>query len=134
MPNPASPADVAARWRPLSSDEELVAERLLGDAWAELLVRVPTLEARLEAETLSSAVVTRVLASMVLRVLRNPDGKRIEAIDDYQYTRDDAVSSGVLYATAEELALLAEPGNTGAAFTISPFGEPGYSTVDDFVT
>ena len=41
---------------------------------------------------------------MALRVLRNPDGKVEESIDDYRYRRDALLASGVLHVTDDELA------------------------------
>ncbi len=109
MVNPATPADLAARWRPLNTAEAAIAQTLLDDAYAILLARLPTLEARMSAvpPTVSAELVVGVICSMVLRVLRNPDGKRQESIDDYSWTRDNAVSAGLLYASEDELRLMA---------------------------
>lgn len=103
MPNPAMPADIEARWRPLTPAERSVAATYLDDAWWLLLARRPTLEADMESSTVLVGNVVRVLASMVLRVLLNPEGKSEESIDDYRYRRDALVSSGVLHVTDDEL-------------------------------
>lgn len=128
--NPASVSDIESRWRSLSAEEETVAASLLGDAWEILKARVPSLASRLDAAppTLASALVVAVLSAMVLRVMQNPTGLRQESIDDYTWIRDNAVSSGLLYASDDELALLSPAGDTAAAFSIRPFGEPGYDT------
>ena len=128
MANPAQISDLEARWRPLTAAETTVAEALLEDAWQILLARVPLLQSRLDAATLDPALVVAVESAMVLRVLRNPDGKRQESIDDYSWTRDNAVSAGLLYATDDEVALLSPSGASTNAFTITPYGEPGYAT------
>ena len=104
MPNPATAADVAARWRTLSAEETTVATTLLDDAWLMLLGRLPSLEDNITAGTVTEANVVRVLATMVLRVLKNPDGKSEEAVDDYRYRRDSSLSAGLLYVTPDELA------------------------------
>lgn len=104
MANPATVTDVEDRWRPLTTDETVVAQTFLTDAWALLTARRPTLEADITAGTVTTANAVRVVVAMVLRVLRNPDGKRIESIDDYSYTRDDEVSTGLLHVTPAELA------------------------------
>lgn len=78
MPYPVTPADVAARWRPLDTAETNVATVLLGDAEVMLNRKRPGLEA---AVALAPGVVghvpvrlvVAVLADMVQRVLRNPD-------------------------------------------------------------
>ncbi len=110
MANPATTFDVEARWRSLTVDEQVNAEAFLVDAWALLTSRRPTLEADILAGTVTTSNAVRVVVAMVLRVMRNPDGKRSESIDDYSYTRDDQVSGGLLHVTAVELADLTPDG------------------------
>ena len=112
MPNPASTSDIEARWRNLSLQEATNAATFLDDAWNLLLGRRPTLEADIAAGTVTTANVVRVVCAMVLRVLKNPDGKTEESVDDYSYKRDGAVSSGALYVTPDELADVT-PGRRG---------------------
>ena len=130
MANPVTVADLEARWRPLTPVEASVAASLLADAWAIMLARVPDVEARLSS-TLSGDLVVAVESAMVLRVLRNPDGKRQETIDDYSWTRDNAVSAGLLYLSDEELALLGPSGAASNAFSIRPYGAPDGGVQDD---
>jgi hypothetical protein len=60
---------------------------------------------------------------MVLRVLNNPNGKLQETQDDYSYRLDAAVSTGALYVSEAEVALLgANNSVSGSGFTIRPFG------------
>lgn len=106
MLNPVSLPDLEARFRSLTTQETPVAEALLADSWEELQARVPTLAARAEAGTVSVGLIRRVVAAMVVRVLRNPDAIRQWAIDDASFTRDQLVSGGLLFATADEVALL----------------------------
>lgn len=106
MANPALIADLEARFRPLSDAEKTNAQAWLDDAWEELLVRVPDLEARMSDGRTSAGMVRRVVAAMVVRVLRNPDAIRQWGVDDATFTRDTLLSSGVLYATEDEVALL----------------------------
>lgn len=104
----ATVTDLEERWRPLTDAERSVAQAVLTDAWeAVLLPQRPNLPAQVAAGVVSERTVRFVLCSMVLRVLRNPDGKVQESIDDYRYQRDAAVSSGSLYASVDELAMLA---------------------------
>lgn len=130
--NPVSVADLEARWRPLTSDQQITAQAMLDDAWAILSTRLPNLPTDVTVvPPATTAVVSRevlvaVMSAMVLRVLRNPDGKVSETIDDYTYRRSDAVANGALYVTPDELGLLS-PAGSGSAFTIRPFGEPGYA-------
>ena len=104
MTNPATVDDVVSRFRPLTTAEQVVAQTLLGDAWEMLLGRRPNLEADITSGAISEATVVRVVANMVIRVLRNPDGYLQESIDDYTYRRDAVVSTGLLHLTPDELA------------------------------
>ncbi len=104
MPNPVTLMDLEARWRPLTPQQALNASAYLDDAWWMLTGRRSTLEADMAAGTVATGNVVRVVTAMVLRILRNPDGKLEESIDDYRYRRDALVSSGRLHVTADELA------------------------------
>lgn len=120
MSNPATTDDLGARWRPLSEQETTNGQTFLEDAWRMLRRRFPDLEAAVAADADLSAEVVRVMATAVLRVMMNPEGKRQESIDDYAWTRDQAVSAGVLYFTADELDAIAdEPDTRGPAFSFS---------------
>lgn len=124
MENPVTVTDLEERWRPLTPAERVNAGALLADAWS--LVTGPTgrsgLPADLDAGSVPVGSVVAVLSAAVLRVLRNPDGKVSETIDDYAYRRADGVSDGSLYLTADELARLtpAAVDVTRGAFTIRP--------------
>lgn len=123
MDSPATTTDVAARWRTLTPAEELKASTLLDDSWALIQLRNSTVPTRLTALTLSTTLVIMVQCAMVIRVLRNPDGKRQEQIEDYSYTRD-ASQSGELYLSDDEFNLLAVVTSESDAFTIRPWHDP----------
>lgn len=99
-------SDIEARWRPLSAAESLVAAAVITDALGILNTRRPSMDAEIIAGLVTSDNVTAVVSAMVLRVLKNPDGKGEEGIDDYHYKRDAAVASGVLYVSDDELRLI----------------------------
>jgi len=99
-------ADLEARWRPLTAAETVVATAMIDDAMTLLTVRRPTLLADVTAGLVTQESVVFVVSAMVLRVLKNPESKRQESIDDYAWTRDTAVSSGALYVSDDELRLL----------------------------
>ncbi len=126
MPNPATTADLVARWRPLSTLETTVGATLLDDAYIELkrlfVKRNADLDTLLTANADDFvAAVVKVLATAVLRVMKNPDGKRSEKIDDYEWLRDNAVSAGLLYFTDDELdGLLPGAGVKGRAYSLNP--------------
>jgi hypothetical protein len=128
--NPVIVADLEARFRSLTEDEHDVAQALLDDAWAILLVNKPNLETQIADGDVSREIVTFVVSAMALRVLRNPEGIRQWSIDDASFTRDNALSAGGLYLSPDELRLLSPAASgTGAAFTISPTNDgPGYRT------
>jgi len=126
MPNPVTPSDLADRLgRDLTTTETTTATALLVDAWAVLIARDPSIDARLTDSSLSADLVRVVVSAMVLRVLRNPDGKRQEAIDDYSWTRDTSLAGGSLYVSDDELALLAAPytGSTRGSVRMVAYGE-----------
>lgn len=114
MTNPASTSDLADRWRPLSSQEETNGEVFLDDAWRMLRRKVEGIDDLIEDDPDFEGEVVRILCAAVLRVMKNPDGKRQESIDDYSWTRDQALSAGLLYFTADELGDLTPDGNSGA--------------------
>ena len=109
----ATLTDLADRLgRDLTVTEERQATALLTDATAIILDRFPQYEATPTGTSLA------VCAAMVLRVLRNPEGRRQESIDDYSYTIDSSRSAGELYLTSNEVESL-RPIRTGA-FSIVP--------------
>lgn len=132
----ATTADVAVSLgRDLTSDEVTRATTLLGRVETIIKRRITDLVTRIAADADLEDVVIRVESDAVARVLLNPNGVYQERVDDYSYTRDRAVSSGALYVSdAEWDDLLTTPGTSVAseAFSIRPFGEPGYADdVDD---
>jgi hypothetical protein len=125
MPNPVTVSEIETRFRPLDAAEESSVQFLLDDAWAVLLVSVPDLEDRMTSGAVTGPLASFVVSSMVLRVLRNPNGVRQWSVDDYSETRDNAVSSGALYVAPGEVDLLtgrANPQRRGA-FSVGP-GQP----------
>lgn len=99
-------SDLEARWRPLSASEAVVAQAYIDDAMSILTARRPSLAADVLAGLVSLESATFVVTSMVLRVLKNPDGKGEESIDDYRYKRDASIASGALYVSDDELLMV----------------------------
>lgn len=104
--NPVIVDDVEERFRSLTDAEKRVAEALLDDAWEELSARVPMLADRRAGGLVTDGLVRRVVAAMVIRVLRNPEAIRQWSVDDASFTRDSVVSSGLLFVSDGEVALL----------------------------
>lgn len=117
MANPVLITDLEARFRPLVGNERTVAQSLIDDAWAIACTQLPALA----SSTAPDGTVRAVIAGMIVRVLRNPEGLRSFTSDDASFTRDNAVSSGGLYLSADELALLstAVGGARRGAFSIA---------------
>lgn len=127
----ATSQDVAEELgRPIASlsDEEILQfNRWLRRAEATIKVRIPTLDAMVTAGTLTAETVAGVEAAAVARKALNPEGKQSETIDDYTYRLTDAASSTDILITDAEWSLLIPAGGSDA-FTISPYGVPGYRT------
>ena len=115
-----TPDDVAAGWRPLSDAEVTTALGLIGEALVLLTVEVPGFDSK------DPGVARLVVARMVRRVMKNPDGYRIRdtSIDDYKEggTVDSVLSTGELYVSDQELGWLGvKPASaTVRAFEIRP--------------
>lgn len=83
--------------------------KLIDKAEQRVLSRLPNIQARIDAGLTTRGALAGVVEDMVLRVVRNPDGKKSETIDDYSWTLDPQVSSGMLYLSDEEMLLLVPP-------------------------
>ena len=120
MPALAVFTDIEGVWRPLSAAEQAIATNWLDRASSKIRSEVLGIDARFAAEPELADLATGVAVDMVLRVMRNPEGKLEESIDDYRYRRDSATSSGALYLSPGELASLVPiaPG-LGGAFVVS---------------
>ena len=122
MDNPVTTFDLEPRWRPLTAAETLVGTAFLSDAWSIIETNVGDLDAKFADGRITLASIKRVVCAAVLRVLKNPEGWREVAIDDFHRVRDTALSAGELYISPEELAGLETAGSadTREAFSIRP--------------
>ena len=110
----ASTDDVETLFRPLSDTEDGQAERLLRMASNLIRQKVANIDVRIAASVAPQAgvvpidpeIVADVTASMVVRVLRNPQGVKAEGIGPASATYDDRVAAGFLYVSPDELSLL----------------------------
>lgn len=118
--------DVQDRFgRTLTEPERLQVDAWLDDIEASILARIPTLTELVASGALLERTVVKIEAAAVIRVLRNPDGKITERIDDYSWTRDSSTASGSLYLTDDEWAELT-PSASSDAFSIPLAYEPGW--------
>lgn len=82
--------------RSLSESEGAYVDALLARAETLLLVRIPTLLERVEAEPQFRKLVVMVEAEAVARVFRNPSAYRQESEGNYSYSLNYEVASGLL--------------------------------------
>lgn len=114
----ATSGDVEDRLGRNLTDAELgIVDVRLNDVELIILDKIPNLTSRVAAGTLSADVVAMVEAEVVLRYMRNPDGKTAETDGNYSYQLNWATATGRLNLTPEEWALL---GRRRSVFTIAP--------------
>lgn len=113
MAYPVTPADIEARWRPLSGAEYDVAATLLDDAMVKVNARRPTLQQAFDDGLVPIQVIKDVLVDMVQRVLRNPDVIRAQNISSdgsigltYGMGEDTVRANMRLQVTEDHLASL----------------------------
>lgn len=125
-----TPADVRAAsfgsTIPDGVDVDAALTRLIDKAEIRILARVPDLADRLSDGRTNAEVLSSVVEDMVLRVTRNPDGKKSESIDDYSWTLDASVASGMLYLSDDELALIVPPASSRRTVGSIRLGVPSW--------
>jgi hypothetical protein len=113
----ADVTDIELEWgRPVPGDSLPHIHWMIDKAEMVVGAAAPDLAARILAGLISADRVRHVVAAMVVRVLRNPEGKRSETAGDYSYELASGSSgeSG-MYLTAADRRLL---GVGGRAMTI----------------
>jgi hypothetical protein len=105
-----------------------VAEQAQATLWiADALLLIG---ARLgDTAELDQDVLDYVVREAVVARFRNPDGYQSETIDDYTYRHGTETRRVTIL---DEWWDLLSPSVATAAFTITPYGEPGYSTEPDY--
>lgn len=107
----ATVTDVEALWRPLSEQETKVGGRLLAFASNLVRSRVPTVDKHIDDGTLQRDLVRDIVATMVKRVLANPEGWKSQTVGPFSAIADANVAAGYLYVSADELAVLQPKSN-----------------------
>lgn len=126
----ATTDDVEASWRTLTVDEMPVAATFIDWVSARVRRRVPNLDTRIAADEEDlELLTTAAVAEIVTRALKNPEGWREEAIDDYRRVRDAAVSSGALYVAADDVEDLMPRAALSGAYSV-PLGGPDVWSVE----
>jgi hypothetical protein len=98
--------DVVTLFRALSDDETTLATRLIRMASARLRNQVLNLDARIASGDLDVNTVTDVCASMVSRVMRNPEGVTQETVGPMSATFSPQVAPGFFTILPDEYELL----------------------------
>ncbi len=124
----ATVSDVEVRYgRTLTAPEVAQVTAWIDDLEAEILERIPTIEALIVAGRPTIPTIIRVICAAIIRKLDNPKGlkSRTVAIDDYSTTEQPWIegSAGALELSDDEWSKLL-PGSSGDAFTITPYGAP----------
>lgn len=115
--------------RPISDAIEVAqVNAWIADVEATVQSRIDTLPERVAESPVYAALVTKIIAQIVCRKVKNPDGKQNERIDDYSYGLGSEAARADLKPTDDEWEELAPGTSTGSeAFTISMPLTPGYS-------
>jgi hypothetical protein len=87
-----------------AADEQIAA--LIAKAEVRLNAALPLLASAYEAQTIDAQLVKGVVEDMVIRVVKNPMAYRSLGLDDFQAVIDSSTSSGLLYVSDDERALL----------------------------
>jgi len=105
----ATVSDVELEWgHPVTDATAGNVAWLIDKAEMLILASVPGLPARITAGRASVGQVAHVAAAMVVRVLRNPEGKQAETAGDYSYqlASSSGVTAGHMFLSTPERNLL----------------------------
>jgi hypothetical protein len=124
MSGPAISSDLTdSSLRALTTIELSVGTRKLTTAWNMILSKIPTAAVRITTDEVFLQNVIDVQVDAVLRFLNNPDGKLEESGDDYSFRRDANTSTGAVFISDSEFALLGDGDSISeGAFTVKPAG------------
>lgn len=127
----ASSSDVGAKWAGYDTAQHQVrADVLIGEAETLIQDRIPDLALRISNGVISTKTVNHVVTSMVIRVLRNPEGYRSESDGDYNYAyAPGAYTPGEVGLTVSDLSRLR--GSRGGV-TVGPGDDVALGGVDVF--
>lgn len=110
----ATVQDVIARWRPLTSDEYLIAEVLLGDASLMVRAEFGDIDQRIASGALDPGAPLSVVCQMVRRSMQAssvPGGAKSlqESVGPMSFSVTYENAAGNLFLSAAERALLGGP-------------------------
>ncbi|WP_423058702.1 Gp19/Gp15/Gp42 family protein [Brevibacterium linens] len=100
----------------------------ISDVEATIQSRIEDLPERVVSDSVYAALVKKIVAQIVGRKVKNPDGKQNERIDDYSYGLGSEAARADLKPTEDEWEELAPGTSAGSeAFTIRMPLTPGVS-------
>lgn len=105
----ASPDDVAARWRPLTVGEAVVAATLVEDASALIRQRFRGIDGQVASGAVDCGILTMVVAGMVKRALIAPSpgvSQQSETAGPYSQSQTYANPMQNVFLTAADLVLI----------------------------
>ena len=121
MSNWALPSDITDRWvGPGLPENEDLLTALITDAEAIILAEFPSIQDRIDADTLSEDIVSMVVARMVTRVLRNPDYATYvqQNVGPFNQARNFQGADVDIFLSPEERSLL-QPQGRGKAYSVN---------------
>jgi hypothetical protein len=105
----ATADDVAARWRPLNTQEQAQADALCADASVLLRARFPGIDSQISGGQLDEAAVVMVAAGMVRRaMIGGGEGiqQQSETVGPYSTSQTYANPLGNVFLTAADLTVI----------------------------
>ncbi len=111
----ASVGDVTTLRGSLTTAQEGLTRYLLRAASKMVRARFPLVDDQLADGLLDADVVALTVATMVNRVLRNPDGLRAQTIGPFSYTYDTTIAAGELVLTDTDAGAFTPPEVAAAA-------------------
>lgn len=127
----ATTAQVAAKWRTLSSAEEAAAQAHLDEGSALLRRMVSGLDDAIADETVDAVLVRMVLTNAVLRVMRNPSGATSQTVGPESATFSGLNARPEVTFTEAELALITPAGEVlssgGSVIGSLALGRPNWA-------
>jgi len=102
----AAVGDVRAQYGDMTAAQESAAAWLIRAASNMIRARVPQIDAQIAAGTVGAEMAALVVANMVLRVMRNPNGLRSETTGPFSRAYDTTTAAGLLVLTDYDLATI----------------------------
>lgn len=106
MTSYANSSDVAAVWRPLTSEESAIVDAAIAQASNKLRAMIPRVDTIIAGDSYRTSVAKDAVVNAVIRRFQNPDGVLEFSLDDYRERRDSTVSTGKIYIDPADVRAL----------------------------